>query len=148
VENLGMHLLGRRLYEVMLFWETPEAEDPSQADYELDFARTWRALPKVVYSRTLSSVEGSNTKLSDRDPVEEVRELKEGDGPDIGVGGAELASALTAAGLIDEYGVFVAPVVLGDKPPPFFAGNTQVDLELVETRTFDTGVVYLRYQRA
>jgi dihydrofolate reductase len=144
--ELGVHLLGRRLYEVMTYWETAEEQNPSAPEHLLEFARIWKELPKVVYSQTLETVEG-NTRLSRGDPVAEVRELKEGSGSDIAVGGAELASALTAAGLIDEYRLFVTPVALGGGKP-FFAGDTQLELELVETRAFDSGVVYTRYRRA
>lgn len=144
--ELGCHVLGRRLYEVMAYWETAEEESPDAPEHELDFARIWKELPKVVFSKTLETVVG-NTRLSQGDPIEEVRELKEASGADIAVGGAELASTLTAQGLIDEYGLFVTPVVLGGGRP-FFAGGTPVDLELVESRSFGSGVVYLRYRRA
>jgi dihydrofolate reductase len=143
--ELGLHLLGRRLYEVMAYWETAEERNPSAPQYELEFARIWKALPKIVYSKTLERVEG-NTRLSREDPVEEVLELKEQLGVNIGVGGAAIASTLTARGLIDEYRLFVTPVVLGGGKP-FFAGDEQMDLELVETRTFGSRVVYLRYRR-
>lgn len=145
VRGLGLQLMGRRLYEVMRYWDTPEAVDPSN-EIRLDFARIWRALPKVVYSSTLEGVEGENLTLSHGDPVEEVRELKEGTGADIEVGGAELAAALTAHGLIDEYHLFATPIILGSGKP-LFAGDTQVEVELLETRTFDSGVVYMRYRR-
>jgi dihydrofolate reductase len=144
--ELGLHLLGRRLYEVMSYWETAEEKDPASPEHELEFARIWRQLPKIAYSKTLESVKG-NTRLSRGDPVEEVRALKQQDGGPIAVGGATLAASLTAAGLIDEYGLFVSPVVLGGGTP-FFAGDTPIDLELVETRTFGSRVVYLRYRRA
>jgi dihydrofolate reductase len=143
--GLGMHLLGRRLYEVMAYWETAEEQDPPIPEVQLEFARIWKELPKIVYSTTLETVEG-NTTLSREDPVPEVLELKEGSGADIAVGGAALAATLTAAGAIDEYGLFVTPVVLGGGTP-FFAGDTPLDLTLVETRTFGSGVVYLRYRR-
>jgi dihydrofolate reductase len=144
-EGLGLHLLGRRLYEVMTYWETAEQQNPSAPAYALEFARIWKRLPKVVYSSTLETVEG-DTRLSRADPVEEVRELKQEPGADIAVGGAALASTLTAAGLIDEYRLFATPVVLGGGQP-FFGGDTQLELELVETQTFGSGVVYLRYRR-
>ena len=144
--ELGLHLLGRRLYEVMTYWETAEERNPSAPEHALEFARIWRQLPKVVYSKTLETVEG-NARLSHGDPVEEVRALKQEPGADIAVGGAALASTLTANSLIDEYHLFETPVVLGGGKP-FFAGETPMDLELVETRTFGSGVVYLRYQRA
>jgi dihydrofolate reductase len=143
--ELGLHLLGRRLYEVMSYWETAEERNPSAPEHELEFAHIWKQLPKIVYSQTLETVEG-NTRLSRGDPVAEVRELKEQPGADIAVGGARLASTLTAAGLIDEYRLFATPVVLGGGRP-FFAGDTHIDAELVETRTFGSGVVYLRYRR-
>jgi dihydrofolate reductase len=144
VGELGLHLLGRRLYEVMAYWETAEEQDPSLPEHELEFAGVWKRLPKIVYSTTLETVQG-NTRLSRRDPVEELPELKQSSEADIAVGGAALASTLTAHGLIDEYRVFVSPIVLGGGKP-FFAGDTRLDLELVETRTFGSGVVYLRYR--
>jgi dihydrofolate reductase len=151
--ELGLHLLGRRLYEVMAFWETAEERSPSApaSGSELDaaqaeFARIWKQLPKVVFSRSLESVEG-NARLSRADPVETLRALREEDGGPIAVGGAELAATLTVQRLIDEYHLFVYPVVTGGGTP-FFAGDTGVELELLETRTFGNGVVYLRYRRA
>lgn len=143
--ELGMHLLGRRLYEVMAYWETAEERNPSAPEYALEFARIWKELPKVVYSKSLEAVEG-NTRLSRGDPVQETRTLKEEDGGPIAVGGANLAASLTRHGLIDEYRLFVNPIVLGGGRP-FFADDTRVELELVETRTFGSRVVYLRYRR-
>jgi dihydrofolate reductase len=143
--ELDLHLLGRRLYEVMTYWETAEERNPSAPEHEQEFARIWKRLPKLVYSQSLEAVEG-NTRLSRGDPVQEVRELKEQDGGPIGIGGATLAASLTAPGLIDEYRLFVSPVVLGGGTP-FFVGDTPIDLELVETRTFDSPAVYLRYRR-
>ena len=144
--ELDLHLLGRRLYEVMTYWETAEERDRAAPEHELEFARIWKRLPKLVYSKSLEAVEG-NTRLSRGDPVREVQALKEQDGGPIAVGGATLAASLTASGLIDEYGLFVSPVVLGGGTP-FFTGDTHIDLELVETRTFSSRVVYLRYRRA
>jgi dihydrofolate reductase len=143
--ELDLHLLGRGLYEVMTYWETAEERDPSAPEHELEFARIWKRLPKLVFSKSLDAVEG-NTRLSHGDPVQEVRALKEQNGGPIAVGGAALAASLSAHGLIDEYRLFVSPVVLGGGRP-FFAGDTQIDLELVETRTFGSPVVYLRYRR-
>ena len=151
--ELGLHVLGRRLYEVMAFWETVDDQQPSaSADLsdldqaQLEFARIWKRLPKLVFSKSLEAVEG-NARLSRDDPVETVRALKEEDGGPIAVGGAELAATLTAHQLIDEYHLFVYPVALGGGRP-FFADQTRVDLELLETRTFGNRVVYLRYRRA
>ena len=143
--ELDLHLLGSRLYEVMTYWETAEERNASAPEHELEFARIWKRLPKLVYSKSLEAVEG-NTRLSRGDAVQEVRALKAQDGGPIGVGGAALAASLTAEGLVDEYRLFVSPVVLGGGKP-FFAGDTHVDLELVETRTFSSRVVYLRYRR-
>jgi dihydrofolate reductase len=150
--ELGLHLLGRRLYEVMAFWETAEERSaPALASVsELDaaqaeFARIWKELPKLVFSKSLQAVAG-NARLSRADPVQTVRALKEEDGGPIAVGGAELAATLTAHGLIDEYHLFVYPVALGGGRP-FLADRTRLDLELLETRTFGNRVVYLRYRR-
>jgi dihydrofolate reductase len=143
VRELGGHLLGRRLYETMLYWETSE-EEPGSAGAE--FAGIWLPLPKVVFSRTLESVEG-NARLASGDPAEEVARLKEEPGKDLGVGGAELASELIRRDLVDEYRLFVAPVIVGGGTPYFPPLERQLDLRLVETRAFSTPVLYLRYER-
>ena len=146
VREIGAHLLGRRLYEVMVYWETAD-QNPSAADYELEFARIWQNLPKIVFSKTLEKVEG-NARLV-RDGVgEEVAKLKEQPGKDLAVGGAGLASALIELGLVDEYRLFVSPVVLGAGTPYFPPLEERIDLELVETRTFASRVVYVRYRKA
>jgi dihydrofolate reductase len=143
--DLGGHLLGRRLYEVMLYWETVD-EDPATAEHVREFARIWRDLPKIVFSRTLETVEG-NARLARDSPAEEVARLKEQPGKDVAVGGAGLASTFAALGLIDEYRLFVSPVVLGGGTPFFPPLDERIHLELVETRTFGSRVVYLRYER-
>jgi dihydrofolate reductase len=145
VRELGAHLCGRRLYEEMVYWETAE-EDPSLAEYGLEFARIWKKLPKVVFSTTLSEVKG-NTRLALGGVAEEVAELKEQPGGDLGVGGAGLASSLIRLGLVDEFRLFVSPVVLGGGTPFFPTLEERIDLELIETRTFGSRVVYLRYRR-
>jgi dihydrofolate reductase len=145
-QELGAHLCGRKLYETMLYWETAEEKDPPPPDYVLEFARIWKALPKIVFSTTLEEVEG-NTRLL-RDGVgEEVTRLKEEPGKDLAVGGAGLASTCMELGLIDEYRLFVSPVVLGSGTPYFPALSERINLELVETQTFGSGVVYVRYAR-
>src|SRR5437764_9108667 len=144
VREIGAHLLGRRLYEVMVYWETAH-ENPSAADYELEFARIWQNLPKLVFSKTLEKVEG-NARLVRDGVAEEVAKLKEQPGKDLAVGGAGLASALIELGLVDEYRLFVSPVVLGAGTPYFPPLEERIDLELVETRTFGTRVVYVRYR--
>jgi dihydrofolate reductase len=145
VREVGAHLLGRRLYETMLYWETAD-QDPSAGEIELDFARIWQALPKIVFSTTLEKVEG-NTRLARGGIAEEVARLKEQPGKDLAVGGAGLAAACTELGLIDEYLLFVSPVVLGGGTPYFPALDDKIELELVETRTFASPVVYMRYRR-
>ncbi len=145
-EAVELHLCGRRLYELMLVWETWEEEQPEAGAAELEFAPLWRAMPKLVFSRTLTSVEGSNTQLADGDLVETVRKLKaETDGV-IAVGGAELAAELIRAGLVDEFRLFAYPVVIGAGTPFFPPLDQPIDLELIETRDFGSRVTYLRYR--
>jgi len=144
--ELGAHFCGRRLYEVMLYWETAE-ENPSAGEVELEFARIWKGLPRVVFSKTLDEVEG-NARLAREGIAEEVAKLREQPGKDLAVGGAGLAASFAKLGLIDEYRLFVSPVVLGGGTLFFPALEEKVDLELVETRTFGSRVVYLRYRRA
>lgn len=142
-EDLGAHLCGRRLYETMVYWETAH-EDPAATEFELEFARIWQALPKIVFSTTLDAVEG-NARLATAGLAEEVARLKEQPGKDLAVGGAGLASAAARFGLIDEYRLFVSPVVLGAGTRFFPPLDDRIDLELIETRTFRDRVVYLRY---
>lgn len=143
--ELSAHLCGRRLYETMLYWETAE-ENPSGAEYLLEFARIWKALPKIVFSRTLEKVEG-NARLLRDNVADEVAKLKQQPGKDLAVGGAGLASTCMKLGLIDEYRLFLSPVVLGCGTPYFPALDERMNLELVETQTFGSRVVYLRYRR-
>jgi dihydrofolate reductase len=142
VQEIGVHLCGRRLYETMVYWET--AEESPLAVEQVEFARTWKALPKVVFSTTLQSVVG-NTRLASGGVGEEVSRLKEQPGKDIAVGGAGLAGACMKLGLIDEWRLFVSSVLLGGGTPYFPALDDRVALELAETKTFGSRVVYLRY---
>jgi dihydrofolate reductase len=144
--ELGAQLCGRRLYEEMVFWETAD-ENPSAAEYALEFARIWKNLPKIVFSKTLEKVEG-NARLVRDGVAEEVAKLKEQPGKDLSVGGAGLASTCMRLGLIDECRLFVSPVVLGGGTPYFPPLDERINLELVETRTFGSRVIYVRYQRA
>jgi dihydrofolate reductase len=143
--ELGAQLCGRRLYEEMVFWETAD-ENPSAAEYVLEFARIWKNLPKIVFSKTLEKVEG-NARLVRDGVAEEVAKLKEQPGKDLSVGGAGLASTCMRLGLIDECRLFVSPVVLGGGTPYFPPLDERINLELVETRTFGSRVIYVRYQR-
>jgi dihydrofolate reductase len=138
--ELGAHLCGRRLYETMVYWEGP---DDSRGATEREFAGVWQSLPKIVFSSTLDAVEG-NARLATGDPAEELARLE----GDIAVGGAGLAAGLIERGLVDEFRVFVNPVLAGGGTPFFPALGHRIDLELVETRTFGSRVTYARYRRA
>ena len=146
IRRVGVHLMGRKLYETMLYWET--AQDQSLDDAEIEWAAIWKPLPKVVFSTTLSAVQG-NARLASGGLAEEIERLRaepvEGD---IAIGGATLAAEAAALGLIDEYRARVYPVLVGGGIPFFPQRERRVDLELVETRTFSSRVVYLRYRVA
>jgi dihydrofolate reductase len=143
VQDTGVQLCGRRLYETMLYWET--AQETSLPEEQVEFAQIWKALPKVVFSTTLESVVG-NTRLAREGLAEEVARLKEQPGKDIAVGGAGLARACMQRGLIDEWRLFVSPVLLGGGTPYVPPLDETINLELVDTQTFGARVVYLRYR--
>ena len=146
IRNVGVHLLGRRLYETMLYWE--DADQNSLDDAELEWTALWNPLPKVVFSTTLSEVQG-NARLASGGLAEEIERLR--DQPeegDIAIGGATLAAEAAASGLIDEYRAMVYPVLVGGGIPFFPQQERRVDLELVETRTFSSRFVDLRYRVA
>jgi len=144
--GVDTHIYGRRLYETMNgFWPTAE-DDPDAPPEIVDYARLWNALDKLVFSRTLKSVEG-RARLATDDVPTEVARLKAAPGKDISVGGATLAAAFIAHDLIDEYWVIVYPVLLGGGKPMFAAMETRLDLELYDTRTFPEGATILRYRR-
>jgi dihydrofolate reductase len=148
IRQVGVHLLGRKLYETMLYWETAD-QDPSLDDSMLEWAAIWKALPKVVFSTTLSAVQGSNTRLAPGSLAEEIERLRaEPAEGEIAIGGAALAAEAAALGLIDEYRARVYPVLVGGGIPYFPQQERHVDLELVETRTFSSRVVYLHYRVA
>ncbi|MEU8568456.1 dihydrofolate reductase family protein [Streptomyces pathocidini] len=147
IRDVGVHLMGRRLYETMLYWETAD-QDRSLDDAELEWAALWNPLPKVVFSTTLSAVQG-NARLASGGLAEEIERLRAEPGEgDIAIGGATLAAEAAASGLIDEYRAMVHPVLVGGGIPFFPRHERRVDLELVETRTFGSGVLYLRYRVA
>ncbi|EFL24507.1 riboflavin biosynthesis, RibD domain-containing protein [Streptomyces himastatinicus ATCC 53653] len=147
IQEVGVHLLGRRLYETMLYWENAD-QDPSLDAAELEWAGLWNPLPKVVFSTTLSAVRG-NARLASGGVAEEIERLRAEPGEgDIAIGGATLAAEAAASGLIDEYRAMVHPVLVGGGIPFFPQHERRVDLELVETRTFSSNVVYLRYRVA
>lgn len=143
LRGTGVHLLGRRLYEVMRYWEGRE-EDQELDDAEREWARLWNALPKVVFSRTLTEV-GPDARLATADLAGELARLQaEPDGSEIAVGGADLAAQAAALGLLDEYRVFVYPVAVGGGTPYWPAQAGQ--LERVDTWEFGCGVVRHRYR--
>ena len=147
IRHVGVHVLGRRLYETMLYWETAD-QNGSLDDAELEWAALWNPLPKVVFSTTLSAVEG-NARLVSGGLAEEIERLRAEPGEgDIAIGGATLAADVAALGLIDEYQAMVYPVLVGGGTPFFPQRERRVDLELVETRTFSSRVVFLRYRVA
>ncbi len=147
IREVGVHLLGRRLYETMLYWETAE-QDQSLDEAELEWTALWKPLPKVVFSTTLSAVQG-NARLASGGIAEEIERFRAEPGEgDIAIGGATLAAQAAELGLIDEYRAVVHPVLVGGGMPYFPRDERRVDLELIETRTFPSEVVYLRYRVA
>jgi dihydrofolate reductase len=140
----GVHLMGRKLYETMLYWET--VDQASLDDSDLEWIAIWNPLPKVVFSTTLTAVQG-NARLASGGLAEEIERLRAEPGEgDIAIGGATLAAEAAALGLIDEYRARVCPVLTGGGLPFFPQRGRRVDLELLETRTFSSRVVYLRYR--
>jgi dihydrofolate reductase len=145
--EIDMYLYGRRIYRLMARDWPPVETDPSMPGYMLEFARIWKAMPKVVFSKTLDRVEW-NSRLDRGDNIaQEVARLKAQPGKAMSVSGANLASTFIRLGLVDEYRLFVHPVVLGGGTPYFPPLDDKLTLRLVETRTLGSGVVYLRYER-
>jgi dihydrofolate reductase len=143
--SMGAFLYGRRMYELMVdYWPTAEA-DPSATPTMREFGRIWKEKPKVVFSKTLQQVDG-NSRLVRDDAGQEVARLKAEAGFDMDVGGPTLAATLLREGLIDECRLFVNPVILGAGTPFFPALDDRVELRLLETRNFESGVVQLRYE--
>ena len=139
----GTYLYGRRMYETMVFWET--AYEPGlPPSPERDYAEIWPAAEKVVYSRTLESPTSERTRIEREFDPAAIREMKAGADRDISIGGPELAGQALAAGLVDEMQLFVTPVIVGGGKPALPA-DVRLELELLDERRFDNGVVYLRY---
>ena len=144
IRGVGVHVLGRKLYETMLYWETVDQASLDAAERE--WAALWNPLPKVVFSTTLSAVQG-NAHLASGGLADEIARLRAEPGEgEIAIGGATLAAEAAELGLIDEYRVMVHPVLVGGGIPFFPRRERRVDLELVETRTFSSRFVYLRYR--
>ena len=141
--NVGLHLYGRRMYEVLVVWETMDLE--GEPDAIVDYARIWRAADKVVYSTSLADVSSDRTRLERAFDPEVVRRLKAGDGPDMLIGGPTLAARAFEAGLVDEVHLFLAPVIVGGGLRALPA-DVRLGLELTSERRFGNGVVYLGYR--
>jgi len=143
---MGAFLSGRVTYELMAsFWPTADA-DPSSTEPMVQFARIWRDMPKIVYSRTLERA-GWNTTIVREVVANEVSELKAQPGADLVLGGADLAATFLRHDLIDELRLYVHPIVIGQGKALFPASGSRISLRLAETRAFGNGVVLLRYQR-
>jgi dihydrofolate reductase len=141
---VGTYLLGRRMYEVMVYWEAIDLAD--QPPYVRDFAEIWGAADKIVYSRTLETVSSARTRLERDFEPNAVRRLKEKAARDITVGGAELAARAFEAGLVDECHLFLVPILVGGGTKALPHG-VRLNLELVGERRFENGMVYLGYRR-
>jgi dihydrofolate reductase len=144
IREIGGYLLGRRLYETMLVWET----DPSLRDNEpgAAFAEIWCAIPKIVFSRTLNNVQG-NARLAETSVAEEAAAALDATDKDVSIGGAGLAASAVELGLVDELRMLRYPVVVGGGTPFLPPVTEDVPLDLVETRTFGSRVIYERYRR-
>jgi dihydrofolate reductase len=141
--TVGTHLLGRRMYEVLVYWETISVA--GQPAHIRDFAAIWQAAEKIVYSRTLETVSSARTRIDPEFDPDAVRELKASARRDISVGGPDLAAQAIKAGLVDEYHLFLAPVVVGGGKQSL-PDDVFLELELLDERRFGNGVVYLRYR--
>jgi dihydrofolate reductase len=141
--SVGTHLYGRRMYETMRYWDDPPAL-AEQPPHIRDYAAVWQDAEKLVYSRTLQAVSTGRTRLEHEFDVEAIRRLKQGASGDLSVGGPELAGQAIAAGLVDEYHLFVVPVLVGGGKRALPDG-VRANLELIDERRFSGGTVYLRY---
>ncbi|HVO12092.1 MAG TPA: dihydrofolate reductase family protein [Vicinamibacteria bacterium] len=142
VRPIGTYLYGRQLYQTMAYWEAPAESYPPE---RRDFAAVWQKAEKVVFSRTLTRATTRRTRVEREFDVEAIRRLKRESQADMTIGGAELAGLALDAGLVDECQVFLHPVVVGGGKPAFRRGS-RGDLELLETRRFGAGPIYLRYR--
>jgi dihydrofolate reductase len=142
--HVGTYLYGRRMYETMVFWETAHTL-PDAPPHIVQYARDWQAAEKVVYSTTLESVSSERTRIERTFDPDAVRELKAGADHDLTVDGPNLSAQAIAAGLVDEYHLFITTSVVGGGKR-FFPDGVRLDLELVEERAFDSGLVHLRHR--
>jgi dihydrofolate reductase len=142
--SVGTYLYGRRMYETMVFWETAHTE-PDIPPHALQYARDWQAAEKVVYSTTLESVSSAMTRIERTFDPDAVRKLKDEASSDLTIDGPNLAAQAIAAGLVDEYHLFMTSTVVGGGKR-FFPDGVRLDLELVEQRAFDSGLIFARYR--
>ena len=142
--DVGTYLYGRRMYETMVFWETAHAE-PDQPPHILQYARDWQAAEKVVYSATLQAVSSARTRIEREFDEDAVRRLKADSDHDLTVDGPNLAAQAIRAGLVDEYHLLVTTSVVGGGKR-FFPDGVRLDLDLVEQRSFGSGLLYARYR--
>ena len=145
--SIDAHLYGRRMYELMTeYWPTAD-ERPSTPDYEVEYARIWKAMPKFVFSNTLDRVDW-NAELVRGDAIREVARLKRQPGKSMSVGGSVLATSLAQSDLIDEFRFYVMPTIVGKGTPIFRTLGKHIGVMPVEVRQFSSGAVLLRYRRA
>ncbi|MFQ6230451.1 dihydrofolate reductase family protein [Nocardia sp. NPDC002869] len=142
--HVGTFLYGRRMYETMVFWETVRNE-PDVPPHILQYANDWRAAEKIVYSTTLESVSSAKTRIERTFDPDAIRRLKAEAGHDLSVDGPTLAAQAIAAGLVDEYHLFTTTSVVG-AGKRFFPDGIRLDLDLVEERSFDSGLIYACYR--
>lgn len=142
--HVGTFLYGRRMYETMVFWETAHL-DPEAPPYIVRYARDWQAAEKIVFSTTLESVSSAKTRIERTFEPDVVRRLKAQSDHDISVDGPTLAAQAIAAGLVDEYHLFITTSVVGGGKR-FFPDGVRLDLDLVQERAFDSGLIYAHYR--
>jgi dihydrofolate reductase len=141
--SIGTYLLGRRMYDVMVSWETVPTDD--QPSFGQDFAALWRAADKIVYSRTLERVSSARTWIERAFDPEAVRQMKAQAGQDLSVAGPDLAAQAIQAGLVDEYHLIISPIVVGGGKLAL-PTNVRLKLELLDERRFGKGVMHLHYR--
>jgi dihydrofolate reductase len=141
---IGTYLYGRRMYETMVFWETPD-RSAAQSPVERDWAQIWKSADKIVYSRTLAAVSSRRTHIERDFDVEAIRQMKARAPRDLTVGGPELAAHAIKAGLVDELQLYLMPIVVGGGKPAL-PSDVRLQLELLDQRRFAGGVIYLCYR--
>ncbi len=144
--SIGTFLLGRKMYEVLSFWETAPTNDADEPEMS-EFARIWQSADKVVYSNTLVEPSTERTRIATKFDEDEVRQLKASSDRDVAVGGPELAASAIRAGLVDEYQFIANPVIIGSGKRAL-PSDIRIDLALTESKQFDNGAVFTRYSPA